>query len=185
MGIRRCTFVILACALLLPGSLNAQVLYGSITGNVTDKAGLAMPAAQVEALNTATGVARQATTDMRGAFAFNDLQPGAYKFTISAPSFSTAVENNIQLDANTVRRVDVALELSELNQSVTVDASAVTLQADRVTVNTQISDQQVEDLPMNGARNFQSLLDLVSGVHSLLSLRIPKRAIPAERWPPT
>ena len=160
MGILRFTSVILACAL----TARAQVLYGSITGNVTDKAGLAMPSAKVEAVNTGTGISRPSTTDLRGAFVFNDLQPGIYKLTVSAPSFTTAVENNIQLDANTLRRVDVSLELSGVNQSVTVDASAATLQADRVDVNTQISDQEIEDLPMSGARNFQSLLDLVPGV---------------------
>src|ERR1019366_4198322 len=167
MGICRYTNTVLAFALaavMLPLSLKAQVLYGSITGNVTDKSGLPMSSAKAEALNTGTGTARQSTTDSRGAFMFNDLQPGVYKVTISAAAFGTAVENNIQLDANTVRRVDVSLELSGVNQSVTVDASAVTLQADRVTVNTQISDKEVEDLPINGARNFQSLLDLVPGV---------------------
>ncbi len=68
------------------------------------------------------------------------------------------------MDANTSRRVDVALEVASVSASVTVDASAVTLQADRVEVNTQISDKEVEDLPLTGARNFQSLLDLVPGV---------------------
>jgi hypothetical protein len=167
MGIQRCTNTILWLALaavMQPSSLKAQVLYGSITGNVTDKAGLAMASAKVEALNTETGIAKQSTTDSHGVFAFNDLQPGVYKVTISAPSFSTVVQNNIQLETNTVRRVDVSLELSQVNQSVTVDASAVTLQADRVEVNTQISDKEVEDLPMSGSRNFQSLLDLVPGV---------------------
>ena len=78
--------------------------------------------------------------------------------------FTQAVENGVQLDANIVRRVDVILELSQVAQSVTVDASIVTLQADRVTDNTQIADKEVEDLPVTGARNFQSLLDLVPGI---------------------
>ena len=167
MGFPRYTNTVLPFALvamMLPTALNAQVLYGSITGNVTDKSGLAMPSAKVEAVDTLTGSAKKAATDSRGAFIFNDLQPGVYKVTISAPSFGTAVENNIQLEANTVRRVDVSLELSLVVQTVTVDASAVTLQADRVEVNTQISDKEVEDLPLTGSRNFQSLLDLVPGI---------------------
>ena len=128
MGIRRYTNTVLAFALAavtLPLSLKAQVLYGSITGNVTDKSGLPMSSAKVEALNTGTGTAKQSTTDSRGAFMFNDLQPGVYKVTISAAAFGTAVENNIQLEANTVRRVDVSLELSQVNQSVTVDRKSV------------------------------------------------------------
>lgn len=152
------------CSALLPASLEAQVLYGSINGNVTDKSGLPMASAKAEALNTETGISKQAVTDSHGAFLFNDLQPGIYKVTISATGFGTSVQNGIQLDANTSRRIDVSLEVSQMNQSVTVDASAVTLQADRVEVNMQISDREVEDLPLTGSRNFQSLLDLVPGV---------------------
>ena len=167
MRLSRYAYAVLSLALAaftLPVSTHAQVLYGSITGNVTDKSGLAMASAKVEALNTGTGVAKQTATDLHGAFMFNDLQPGVYKVTISAPAFGTAVQNNIQLEANTARRVDVSLEVSQVNQSVTVDASVATLHADRVEVNTQISDKEVEDLPVTGARNFQSLLDLVPGV---------------------
>ena len=151
-------------AVSLPISVDAQVLYGSITGNVTDKSRLAMASAKVEALNIGAGIAKQTTTDLRGAFTFNDLQPGVYQVTISAPAFGTAVRNNIQLEANTLFRVDVSLDLAQVNQSVTVDASAPTLQADRVEVNTQISQKEVEDLPIAGALNFQSLLEVVPGV---------------------
>jgi hypothetical protein len=151
---------------LFPAAVDAQVLYGSINGNVTDKSGLAIPSAKVEALNTQTGISMQATTDANGSFLFNDLQAGLYRVTISANGFGTAVQNNIQLETNTARRVDASLEVAQMNQSVTVDASAsvVTLQADRVEVNTQISDKEIEDLPIGGARNFQSLLDLAPGV---------------------
>ena len=154
----------LAGCLALPASLQGQVLYGSITGNVTDKSGLPLPAAKVEALNTETGAAKQTTTDPHGAFLFNDLQPGVYQVTISANGFGTTVRNKIQLDVNTDRRVDVSLEVSQMNQSVTVEASAAVLQADRVEVNMQISDKEVEDLPLAGSRNFQTLLEVVPGV---------------------
>ena len=155
------------CAfLLLPLSLHAQVLYGSITGNITDKTGAAVPAAHVEALNVNTGVARETISDEHGSYLFSDLQPGKYRVTIKSPAFSTMVQNNIELDANTVRRADARLDLAVVSEtvSVTVDVSTVALQTDRVEVNTQITQQQVEDLPLPNTRNFQSLLDLVPGV---------------------
>jgi uncharacterized transporter YbjL len=165
-------------------SLDAQVLYGSLNGNVTDKSGLAMPSAKVEALNTDTGIAKQTVSDEHGAFSFSDLQPGIYKVTFSSAGFGTVIQSNIQLEANTSRRVDVSLEVSQINQSVTVDASAVTLQADRVEVNTQLSDKEVEDLPMNGSRNFQSLLDLVPGVTPPAASH-SEAGNPTGAWPPT
>ena len=66
----------------LAGSAQAQVLYGSLTGNVTDASGAAVPGAKVEALNVGTGVSKQAVTDDRGTYLFSDLQPGTYKVTI-------------------------------------------------------------------------------------------------------
>lgn len=67
---------LLALVLLLPQSGFAQVLYGSLTGVITDATGAAVPNAKVEAVNTATGVQRQVNSDERGNFQFNDLQPG-------------------------------------------------------------------------------------------------------------
>ena len=71
--------------------IDAQVLYGTLTGNVTDSSGAAVPAATIVALNTGTGISRQATSDDHGVYVFNDLQAGPYKITVSAPSFATVV----------------------------------------------------------------------------------------------
>src|SRR5881397_2414490 len=78
-------------------SLHAQVLYGSLTGNVTDASGSAVPGAKVEALNTATGIAKQSATDERGTYIFTDLQPGAYRVTISAPAFASRVQEGVAI----------------------------------------------------------------------------------------
>jgi hypothetical protein len=90
----------------------AQVLYGSLTGNVTDPSGAALPGAGVEALNVATGVAREDTAGSAGVYRFPELLPGIYKVTISAPGFTTLVTENVRVDANTVRRVDAQLAVA-------------------------------------------------------------------------
>src|SRR5262245_24125304 len=72
----------LLLALSIPRTAAAQVLYGSLTGNVTDQSGAAIPGAKVEARNVATGVAKTLTTDANGGYLFNDLQPGLYRITI-------------------------------------------------------------------------------------------------------
>ncbi|MBI2689305.1 MAG: TonB-dependent receptor [Acidobacteria bacterium] len=143
----------------------AQVLYGTLTGSVVDASGAAVPNAKVEALNTATGVSRQTTSDDRGAFQFNDLQAGAYKVTVSAPSFSTVVQDGVTIATNTTRRLDARLQVAQVNESVTVNASALSLQTDRADVNNQISKTQVMNLPFAGqqGRNFQNLYKLLPG----------------------
>jgi hypothetical protein len=123
------SFVVLALA---PSTASAQVLYGSLVGNVTDSSGAAVPNAKVDATNIATGIAKQAATDDRGAFLFQDVQAGVYKLTISAPAFANTVESGVQIVENTIRRVDVQLQVANMGQSVTVEAaSAAVLQTDR------------------------------------------------------
>src|SRR5438045_7211532 len=84
---------VVAMALLAVPS-SAQVLYGSLTGNVTDASGAAVPGVKVEVLNVATGSVKQGTSDDRGTYLFSDLQHGTYKVTVSAPAFGTRVFDN-------------------------------------------------------------------------------------------
>lgn len=153
----------LALTISLAPHARAQVLYGSLTGNVTDATGAAVPAAKVEALNVATGIPKQAVSDERGVYLINDLQPGRYKVTISAPAFGTVVQEGVDVSANTTRRADAQLNVSQVNQSLTVDASIVTLQTDRADVNSQLQTSQIADLPEPASRNFQSLFKLIPG----------------------
>jgi len=159
-------FFTLATVLCAPCALDAQVLYGSLTGNVTDTSGAAVPGAKVEVANTQTGITRQTTTDDRGVFLFSDLQTGVYKVTVSATSFSTNVAPSIAVQANTVQRWDVQLHVAAVGETVTVTTSAVALQTDRADVNSQIQTSQLSDLPMTGStgsRNFESLFITLPG----------------------
>jgi Carboxypeptidase regulatory-like domain len=91
-------------AALLPGPMLAQVLYGSLTGNVTDQSGAAVPAAKVEAVNTATGLTREGTVDDHGLYLLEDLPAGVYNVTISAPAVANTVESGVAVVENTVHR---------------------------------------------------------------------------------
>jgi hypothetical protein len=144
---------------------HAQTLYGSLTGIVTDKSAAPIPNARVSALNIATGVAKPASTDDRGSFLFSDLQPGVYKITISAPSFSSRIQDNVAIDANTVRRLDVVLEVSQVTETIEVNAAAVTLQTDRADINHQMRATEIADLPTANSqgRNFQALYKILPG----------------------
>ena len=152
-------------ALLATGPASAQTLYGSLTGNVTDASGAAVPNAKVETLNLATGVVKSATTDDRGAYLMSDLQPGNYKVTISAASFSPRVMNSASVGPNSILRVDVSLSVTQVNESITVGASASMLQTDRADVNNQIRSEQMTDLPLinSQGRNFQALYKILPG----------------------
>src|SRR5450759_4225172 len=100
------TLFVFRCATLLivlAGAsriVDAQVLYGSLTGNVTDPSSAAVPGAKVTALNTDTGISREATTDERGSYLFANAQSGTYRVTATAPSFQTMAQTDVRVNAN-------------------------------------------------------------------------------------
>ncbi|MFL6208568.1 MAG: TonB-dependent receptor domain-containing protein [Pyrinomonadaceae bacterium] len=158
--------LIMLMSLALPRAAHAQVLYGSLTGNVTDPAGAAVPGATISALNVGTNVAKETTTNEDGVYQFSDLLPGIYKVTISAPNFGTVAQEGVNVEANTVRRVDASLKVSQLSEVVTVNAEDVpALQVDRADVNLTQPARQVNNLPLAGSagRNYQSLMQIVPG----------------------
>ena len=99
------------CLILMPTVASAQVLYGSLVGNVTDQSGAPIPNVKVEALNTSNGLLKTSNTDERGAYLFNDLQTGTYKVTLSAPAFGKMQQDNMRINANTTVRFDASMNI--------------------------------------------------------------------------
>src|SRR5215212_11274917 len=89
------TLILSVTSLTLPGAARAQVLYGSLMGNVNDSAGAAVPGATVTAFNNATNVSKETTTNGEGIYQFSDLLPGVYKVTVSGTGFSTSVSEGV------------------------------------------------------------------------------------------
>jgi hypothetical protein len=159
-------FVILLICLASIAS-PAQVLYGSLTGTVTDPSGAAVAGVRVEAVNLATSVSQTASTDTSGIYRFVALQAGDYKVTMSQAGFATVINSSVPIVANTLRRVDTQLELAKHNETVTVTAEATLLQADRPDVHTDLTSNEISNLPITSSvhgRNFQALLRVVPGV---------------------
>ena len=152
--------------LLVPAVAWAQVLYGSLVGNVTDPNGAAVSGAKVELTNVATGDVSTVMTDDRGAYALGDLQVGVYKVAISRSSFKTTIKEGVRIDANKTYRFDAQMEIGGLEETVLVTAGLdSTLQTDRGDVNVTQTTRQINNLPLFGSvgRNYQSLIQLIPG----------------------
>jgi hypothetical protein len=169
-AIRICDFILIiaACALLLLTGVPAaygQVLYGSLTGSVNDPSQAAVPGANVALTNVGTGLTKEFKTNEAGIYLFNDLQPGLYRLTITAPSFSTISSDNLSIEANRLRRFDATLRVAQMTESVTVSTGTEMLQTDRADVNVNVTGRQITNLTLGGSmgRNYQSLMAIVPG----------------------
>ena len=158
--------ILLLATFTLSVGVRSQVLYGSMTGIVTDPKGASVPGAKVEVTNMATSETRSVTSDERGGYTFNDLQAGTYRLTISLTSFKTLLRDDIRIETNKVHRFDAQLEVGEVKETVVVTAGQeAALQTDRGDVNVTQSGQQINNLPLFGSvgRNYQSLIYLIPG----------------------
>lgn len=146
--------------------LEAQALYGSLIGNVTDPSGAVVPNATVTATNDALGVSKTAQTNSQGQYLISDLQAGPYTVKISAPAFGTTTQTGIVIRENVQTRSDAQLKLAGVSETVSVSAAVQQLQTDRGDVHTDITQQQITDLPESGStgRNFENLLKLTPGI---------------------
>jgi hypothetical protein len=149
--------------LLCRPSVQAQVLYGTLTGNVTDVSGGAIVGASVRVNNRGTALTRDTVTNEAGVYTLQNLPAGTYDLTVSASGFSTYTQAGITLNVNTVQRHNVMLQVGQVAETVNVEASAVTLQTDKADVSVEIPAAIVQDLPLPRYRNFQSLINLVPG----------------------
>ena len=98
-----------------------------------------------------------------GSYTFSTLPPATYDLTISVKGFRTLVQKDIPITPNIVRREELTLEVGQVNETVTVEAGAVSLQTDKADVHTEIGSKEIVNIPLPHYRNYQSLINLVPG----------------------
>ncbi|HKT13530.1 MAG TPA: TonB-dependent receptor [Terriglobia bacterium] len=150
--------------------LNAQVLYGAVSGTVTDQSGAVVPGAAITIVNDNTGFTRSTTSASAGDYSLTSLPLGVYTLTVSAQGFKPVKQTGISVAAGTVNQQNVQLSVGSTTQQVTVSGAAATLQTQQTDVHTTISNYAVQNLPLNIYHNFQSVELLSPGVVSLSAI---------------
>lgn len=141
----------------------AQVLYGSAVGSVLDQTGAVVSGAEVSFANKNTGATRAAKTDGEGLYRFPNLEAGTYDLTVSRTGFRKFTTTGIPVTINSVARVDVHLQVGQLAEEITVEATRSELQTDKSEVRSELGSRAIANLPLSSYRNFQSLVNLVPG----------------------
>jgi hypothetical protein len=140
-------------------SAPAQVAPGSWQGVVRDARGNALPEAQVELRETASGRTLTATTDAQGAFRFRELLAGSYAVRVRGHNRTITSRELLKIQAG-----------DHLNSTVQFAAAGGGLVLQTVAAGEQpkasggknLSSRQVSELPLN-KRDFSQLLLLAAG----------------------
>jgi hypothetical protein len=141
----------------------AQVLYGTLVGNVTDTSGATVPGATVTLINTNTNLARETSSTADGTYRFVNVLNGSYRVRVSLTGFKEYIKEGVPITAGAVVRVDVTLAVGALTDSVTVQSETSLLQTDSGSVQSELKSKEVGSLPLGSYRNYQELLNLVPG----------------------
>ena len=155
-------FIVLALA-LTASSAWAQILYGSIVGNVKDAQGATVPGATVTVVNKETNLTRDTVTNADGTFTLKNVLPGPYNVKVSLTGFREGIRTNVPVTIGQISRVDMALEVGALTETVTVASEAQLLQTDKADVHTELKSAEITSMPLNRFRNYQALMNLVPG----------------------
>ncbi|HYL78225.1 MAG TPA: TonB-dependent receptor, partial [Bryobacteraceae bacterium] len=149
------------CALV--GAMFAQEFRATISGQVTDPSGAAIPGATVKAINIETNDTTEAKTTTNGLYSIPYLNPGVYTVEVVANGFQTLKREGIRLEVAGKINLPLQLTVGQMTQEVTVTGQQEvidTSSADRGLVFDPIKTQEY---PLNGRQTYM-LMSLTPGV---------------------
>lgn len=148
----------------LSSNMLAQTFKATLIGIVADANDAVVAGAIVTVTELGTGRKQTVMTNGEGTFSMTQLAPGKYELRIEATSFKTAVQNDLVLETDQTKRVNITLEAGDIKETVIVQADAPIVNTDTSSKGEVIVQKQVQDLPLNG-RNFTDLALLAPGVY--------------------
>jgi hypothetical protein len=137
---------VLAFALALP-PVAAQELRGRITGLVTDNTGAVLPGVTVTVAGPALIQAQTAVSGGDGTYRYPALPPGLYTVTFELAGFQTLKRDGIRLGLNQTLTVDTVLQLSSLQETVTITGDSPVIDVKSTTVGTNFTKELLQDIP--------------------------------------
>jgi Carboxypeptidase regulatory-like domain/TonB dependent receptor len=130
-----------------------------------DQTGAMVPSVTVTATNVATGVNSTTESSSTGAYNFPALQSGVYTVSVKQAGFKNLVHDKINVTAASVIGLDLALEVGDVGQTVSVSSDAPLLQTETSSAGTTIDNRAFVDLPLSsaGGRKANGYLPLIPG----------------------
>ena len=164
----------IALTICFSGLAFGQDITGSIVGTVKDTSGGAIAGATVTATIPSQGdkVIRTVQTAEDGGFSIPNVPVNVYAITVEAPNFKRFVQTAIKVDVGQRRPVDVTLAAGNIQETVTVQADQVAVEASTPTASTTINGDQARELSINN-RNWIQFVTLAPGVSNNLADLVP------------
>ncbi len=160
-----------AVLLLCVSPAFGQTVLATVTGTITDPAGAVVPNAPVSLKNVETGQIYTAASSDTGNYTVAQLPIGEYNLTVASPGFKTFEHNGLHLSAGQTDREDIALQVGQATEAVTVSADASLLQTESSQLVHNVTLSQLDNLPLlsvgatnDGLRDYFAASRLLPGI---------------------
>ena len=150
-----------ALTLAAASQLAAQTV-GTIEGVVVDAQGSAVPGATVTVAGEALIAPLEAVTLVDGSYRFRALRRGSYDLRFDSPGFRTVVREGAIVEGNRAIRIDVALELAAVEETITVAADAPVVDIKRTALVNDFGVAELQQVP--SATDVWAVLAQTAGV---------------------
>jgi len=150
-GVRRVLYVILS-SLVFSAPVPGQEGLSTLRGTVTDASGAVVPGVEVAVRQVLTNItARTVITDAQGNYEMPGLKAGTYQITAAMAGFKKSVVDDVILQSNQVRRVEILLQIGEVASQVTVSEAAVAITTEEGKIGADFNaGKRYWDLPVPG-----------------------------------
>ncbi len=124
-----------------------NITNGSLTGNVADQQGGALPGVSVVAVHEPTGTEYSAITDAQGRFQIPNARVGGpYRVTVSLSGFQDVTQNGVVVSLGEARSLTFTMGLAGVAETITVTAETVFTET-RAGTAENVSRESLEALP--------------------------------------
>ena len=159
---KKIVFAWLLVSLTALGALAQSSTTATIRGKVMNERGSALPAAEIDAVNTATGFVKTVQAGSDGSYVLQGLVPGTYTVVIAAPGYEPRNETITVLVGQSLTADFRMTGTAVVNESITVVGTQA-VETKTTEVATNVTTQQIESLPQDD-RNFLNFAALAPGV---------------------
>jgi hypothetical protein len=118
--------------------------------------------AKVRVSNTGTGATLESLSNADGDFVAPNLPPSTYNLRVEHPGFRSVDVKQITLLTSQTVRNDIRMEPGDLQQTISVEASAPVVSSESSSVASNVDSHTVVTLPLNG-RTLDRLIQITAG----------------------
>lgn len=161
----RVAAILIGILFLCAAPASGDELGGKIRGTVTDPSGGVMPGVEVTARNQGTGISKVVTTQSDGSFEFLLLAaPAVYTVSAQRHGFKRYEVTGLPLSLNQTYVLDIQMEVGDLRQTVTVQASTAQVERASMQLGATLSAKTLVDMPLVDGFFWTDLQQTLPGV---------------------